>query len=347
MKVIVGLSGGVDSAVAAYLLKEQNYEVIGVSLLQIDSVADSIEDAAKVAEHLGIRHEVIDVTATFKKDVIDYFVDEYLHARTPNPCVVCNKVMKFRYLYEAAGLYGADYVATGHYANVIRLDNGRYTLRKNHEGKDQTYALCNLTSDMFAKLLTPLSDYSKDEIRKMASEIGLPVASKPDSQDICFVPDNDYAGFITEHYPECVPKAGDFVDEEGKVLGRHKGIIYYTIGQRKGLNLALNRPVYVKEIKADTNEVVISTDSDVFFGELICNMINPIGLESIEDGTRFTAKIRYADKGSMCTFYNEGDNTARVIFDDKARAVTPGQTIAFYKDDILMAGARIVSGKCI
>lgn len=347
MKVIVGLSGGVDSAVAAYLLKKKNFEIVGASLLQIGSTAKDISDAANVAKFLGIEHEVVDVSTTFKRDVIEYFVDEYVHGRTPNPCVVCNKVMKFHYLNELALVHGADYIATGHYANVIQLNNGRYTLRKNHEGKDQTYALCSLSSEMFSKLLTPLSDYSKDEVRKIAAQINLPVATKPDSQDICFVPDNDYAGFISRNYPDLLPKAGDFVDETGNVLGQHKGIIYYTVGQRKGLNLALNRPVYVKEVRPDTNEVVISTEGDVFFDELICNMINPIGMEEIPDGYRFCAKIRYADKGSMCTFYKEGNQMGRVVFDTKARAVTPGQTIAFYEDDILMAGARIVSGKCI
>lgn len=335
-KIAVGLSGGVDSAVAAYLLKEQGNEVIGVTLKMWDGVklsgSDDIDDAAKICEHLGIEHRIVDLTSEFRKEVMDYFVSEYLAGRTPNPCCRCNRMIKFRGLIEWAKKNGIDYIATGHYAKII-CDDLRYTVSKSvTDTKDQTYALYNLTQEELAHTLMPLGDYTKDEIRAIAEKIALPVASKKDSQDICFIPDGDYAKFIREHAGEYnLPGPGNFVTEDGKILGTHTGYTDYTIGQRKGLNIAAGHRVFVKEIRPETNEVIIS-DEDVYGTSLIARDINLMGIEieefmdtfategalknisegmpegtAVNDGVecgnsfRAFAKIRYAHKGEWCT----------------------------------------------
>ena len=246
-KVVVGMSGGVDSSVAACLLKKQGYDVIGVTM-QIWQDEDpeetaenggccgltAVEDARKVAWSLGIPYYVMNFRKEFKAAVMDYFVDEYLHGRTPNPCIACNRYVKWEALLSRSLEIGADYIATGHYARILKLPNGRYTVRNSVTAqKDQTYALYNLTQDQLARTLMPVGDFTKEEIRQMAEDMGLPVAKKKDSMEICFIPDNDYAAFIQRSAGE-VPGAGNFVDKEGKILGRHKGITHYTVGQRKG-----------------------------------------------------------------------------------------------------------------
>ena len=287
-KVVVGMSGGVDSSVAALLLKRQGYDVVGVTMQiwQEESPAvtaaqggccgfDAAEDARRVADVLDIPHYVMNFRKEFREKVMDYFVSEYLAGRTPNPCIACNRYVKWESLLRRSMEIGADYIATGHYAGIIRLKNGRYAVRNAvTTKKDQTYALYSLTQEQLAHTLMPVGDYTKEEIRQIAEEAGLPVAHKPDSQEICFIPDNDYAAFIDREAKERVPKPGNFVTTDGQVLGRHLGITHYTVGQRKGLNLAMGRPVFVKEIRPDTNQVVIGEADEVFGGSLVCGHIN-------------------------------------------------------------------------
>ena len=290
-KVVVGLSGGVDSSVAAWLLKEQGYDVIGVTmqiwqdepeLIQEENGGccglSAVDDARRVAQILDIPYYVMNFKKEFKANVMDYFVDEYLHGRTPNPCIACNRYVKWESLLQRSLAIGADYIATGHYARIEQLPNGRYAIRNSvTAAKDQTYALYNLTQEQLKRTLMPVGDYSKDQIRAMAEKIGLPTAHKKDSQEICFVDDNDYAGFIDEYGQGKVPE-GNFVDKDGKVLGRHKGITRYTIGQRKGLNIALGKPVFVQKICPETNEVVLGSNEDLFTTTVVRSVIITEGI---------------------------------------------------------------------
>ena len=340
--VVVGLSGGVDSSVAALLLKEQGYDVIGVTMKTWDGAESIIVYAKRVADFLSIPYHVIDFTEEFHRHVVDYFAEEYLHGRTPNPCVVCNRHVKWEALLDRSREFGAELVATGHYARVEKLQNGRYALRSSvTAAKDQTYALYNLTQDQLARTLMPVGSFEKEEIRRMAREAGIPVAEKPDSQEICFIPDQDYAGFI-ERYTGKQIQPGNFVDSDGRILGRHKGIIHYTVGQRKGLNLALGHPVFVTEIRPDTNEVVIGTNEDVFTKSLLCSKLNWMAADGFHGSElRMLAKIRYAHKGAMCTIREAGEDLAECVFDEPVRAVTPGQAVVFYQDDWVAGGGII------
>ena len=254
----------------------------------------------------------------FKKDfqekVIDYFVDEYLHGRTPNPCIACNRYVKWEALLNRSLAIGADYIATGHYARIEQLSNGRYAIKNSvTAAKDQTYALYNLTQEQLKRTLMPVGEYSKDQIRVMAEKIGLPTAHKKDSQEICFVDDNDYAGFIDGYGQGKVPE-GNFVDKDGKVLGRHKGITRYTIGQRKGLGIAFGHPVFVTEIRPETNEVVLGENRDVFTYELDADHINFMSIPDIQDEMLLKAKIRYSHSGSMCKVTRTGEDTIPVSY---------------------------------
>ena len=264
------MSGGVDSSVAAWLLKEQGYDVIGVTMqIWQDEGPEIVEeqggccglsavdDARRVAASLDIPYYVMNFKKEFKENVIDYFIDEYLHGRTPNPCIACNRYVKWEALLKRSMDIGADYIATGHYARIEQLPNGRYSLRVSETtAKDQTYALYNLTQEQLSRTLMPVGAYNKEEIRQMAEKIGLQVANKPGSQDICFIPDGDYASYIEENSGVKI-KPGNFVLSDGTVVGQHKGIVHYTVGQRKGLGLSLGHPVFVLEIRPDMNDVVI------------------------------------------------------------------------------------------
>lgn len=352
--VCVGMSGGVDSSVAAYLLKEQGYNVIGVTM-QIwqseDPMAVSnnggccglsaVDDARRVADRLEIPYYVMNFKDDFKKYVIDYFVDEYKNGHTPNPCIACNRYVKWEALLKRCMMIGGDYIATGHYARVVKLDNGRHTL-KTAKGiaKDQTYALYNLTQEQLGRTLMPVGDYDKTEIRKIADEIGLAVAHKPDSQDICFVPDGDYAGYL-EREAGLVSVPGNFVDTNGNVIGRHKGIIHYTIGQRKGLGIAAGHPVFVADIIPETNEVVIGENEDIFKTRLVADRTNLMAIDRLDGEMRVMAKIRYAHKGCMCTIKMAGEDRIEVLFDEPVRAMTKGQAVVFYKDDYIVGGGTI------
>lgn len=377
-KVVVGMSGGVDSSVAAYLLKKQGYDVIGVTMQiwQDEDVCSmeekggccglsAVEDARRVASVLDIPYYVMNFKQEFKENVIDYFVSEYLRARTPNPCIACNRYVKWEALLQRSLNIGANYIATGHYAGITRLDNGRYAIKKSvTDAKDQTYALYNLTQYQLEHTLMPVGAFTKDEIRAMANELKLPVANKPDSQEICFVPDNNYSGFITDYLkqednrilleqgnhsgtgsksPEVFGLTpGNFVDIDGRVLGQHKGLANYTVGQRKGLNLALGQPVFVLELKPETNEVVLGSNAEVYSDRLIANRLNFMAIEDLEEEMTVMAKIRYSHKGAVCRIKKLSTDEVLCIFEEPQRAITPGQAVVFYQDDYVVGGGTIL-----
>lgn len=354
-KVVVGMSGGVDSSVAAWLLKEQGYDVIGVTMqiwqdeeniVQEENGGccglSAVDDARRVAAAIGIPYYVMNFKDEFQKSVIEYFTKEYLAGRTPNPCIACNRYVKWEALLQRSLSIGADYIATGHYARIEHLPNGRYAIRRSATmEKDQTYALYNLTQEQLARTLMPVGEYSKDRIREMADEIGLLVAHKPDSQDICFVPDGDYASFI-ENTTDQVLQTGDFVTPEGKILGKHKGIIHYTVGQRKGLGLALGYPAFVLEIRPETNEVVIGTYEESLTYTVRANELNFMSVEQITEPVRVFAKIRYNHKGAWCTVERTGEDEIVCTFDEPIRAATPGQAVVLYDGEYVFGGGTIL-----
>ena len=339
-RVIVGMSGGVDSAVAALLLKEAGYEVIGVTLRTWESGEDGeksrcceIDDARDTARQLGIAYHVFNCLSDFRRHVVSPFVDAYLHGLTPNPCVNCNRFVKWERMMYYANILGADSIATGHYASVVRLGNGRYTLQKaDYAQKDQTYMLWRLTQEQLSRTLMPLGRLTKQEVRSIAEQAGLPVADKPDSQEICFVPDGSYADFIAAQAEHYKPDEGNFVDEQGKFLGRHKGVIHYTVGQRKGLGIALGEPIYVSEIRADANEVVLGKAECLLKDEIFCRELNFLSITDLpwEKSIRANIKIRYHDGGCNGTITRTGVDTVRISFDGKVRAPAPGQSAVFY-----------------
>jgi tRNA-specific 2-thiouridylase len=347
------MSGGVDSAVAAYLLREQGYEVIGVTMQvwQDDEgfkereggccSLSAVDDARMVADTLGIPFYVMNFKEVFREKVIDYFVEEYVEGRTPNPCIACNKYIKFDELLHRAEALGADYVATGHYARIYEKD-GRMVIEKAEDDtKDQTYALYNLTQEQLRKTLMPCGDYRKTRIREIAKEMDLGVHNKRDSQEICFIDDNNHGRYIYEVRPE-LKVEGNFVDEKGNVLGRHKGIAYYTIGQRKGLGLSLGKPYFVSKIDKNRNEVVLTDESALFKTTLIAGTVNWVSREAVMEPYEALAKIRYSAKPAPCTIYPLENGQVKVIFADKQRAMTAGQAVVFYEDNFLLGGGTIL-----
>ena len=354
-KVVVGMSGGVDSSVAAYLLKQQGYDVVGVTMQiwqdesheEIENKGgccglSAVDDARRVAAMLDIPYYVMNFKSEFKRDVIDYFVREYLAGRTPNPCIACNRYVKWESLLTRSIQIGADYIATGHYARICELPNGRYAIRNSVTAKkDQTYALYNLTQEQLKRTLMPIGDYTKEEVRKIAEDIGLMVAGKPDSMEICFVPDNDYASFI-EKETGVTSVPGDFVDVDGNVIGKHRGVIHYTVGQRKGLGIALGKPAFVVAIRPEQNQVVIGEDRDVYTERLYANNLNFMAVDDISEPVHVKAKIRYSHEGAYCTVRKIDSDTIKCIFDQPVRAVTPGQAVVLYDGEYVLGGGTII-----
>lgn len=337
--VFVAISGGVDSAAAAILLKERGYNVRGVTLrLKPHNLADKdIEDAKAVAETLNIPLDVLDMREEFKK-ITDYFCNEYLEGRTPNPCVMCNPNVKLGKLLEYTLTQGGDLLATGHYANIVKDENGIYYIKRNPSSKDQSYFLCGLNQHILSHVIFPIADLSKPEIRELASSHNIPVAEKKDSQEVCFIPDNDYISFIEKEFnPKSAP--GDFLSSTGEKLGTHSGIYKYTIGQRKGLG-AFGKPMYVLSIDAKNNAVIIGDNHELFKEEIYIKDINFLSGNAPSNELQCEVKIRCAARPAKATLTLSGD-TGKIIFQEPQRAAAPGQTAAIYIDDILIGGGTI------
>ena len=335
-EVLVGMSGGVDSAVCAALLKREGYEVTGVNLKLWNENETSDKDAERIADLLGINYIQADCAANFKEHVVDYFIDEYLSGRTPNPCVRCNRYLKLRTLSDIADRRGIEYIATGHYARVCK-ENGNVLLKRAlHLQKDQSYFLYDIEKDVLDRLILPLGVYEKKEIRELAEKFKIPVAKKPDSQEICFLPDGDISGFIKRH-AEDLPPRGDVLFQDGQKCGRHDGIYNYTIGQRKGLG-AYGRAVFVREINAEDNTVTIG--DDLYSGGLYTgNFTNTSGIP-LPDNMRVNVKIRSRAKEAEATISRSGEGVF-VKFFEPQRAVTPGQSAVFYVGDTVFGGGII------
>ena len=355
-KVMVGMSGGVDSSVAALILREQGYEVMGVTLklfgdediIQAEKdgktccALSDVEDARSVAYRLGFEHLVFNFKECFRECVMENFVSTYLAGRTPNPCIECNRHVKFDKMLRRALELDYDYIATGHYAiNEYDEKTGRYLLKRPKDrSKDQTYVLYSLTQEQLKHIIFPLGNLEKPEVRKIAENAGLVNSNKPDSQDICFVPDGDYVSFIEKFTGENVPR-GTFTDINGKILGKHKGIINYTIGQRKGLGISLGKPAYVVSKNVLTNTVTIGDEKDLYTSSLIAEDVNLISVSEITEPIRVTAKTRYSQKEQPAVVSNLGNGEYLVEFDTPQRAVTSGQAVVFYNDDVVVGGGTI------
>jgi tRNA-specific 2-thiouridylase len=349
-RVTVAMSGGVDSAGAALLLREQGLEVSGVTLRLhhyqdrpglCGSSAD-IEAAKTVAAELGIPHKVLDLCALFQREVMDRFVSEYVHGRTPNPCIDCNREIKFGALLERAVADGADALATGHYARVAyNGETGRWNLLRGRDRrKDQSYVLYQLTQRQLSHLLLPVGEYEKPAVRAMAAEYGLINAEKADSQDICFVPDGDYLHFL-EIYGGVHPVPGDFLDDAGRVLGRHKGMEAYTTGQRKGLGVSADEPLYVVRKDLERGTITLGRDRELYSRELTADRVNLISVPELREPLRVTAKTRYSQREAEAVVESLPDGVVRVIFDEPQRAVTAGQAVVFYQGDTVVGGGTI------
>ena len=352
------MSGGVDSSVAAYLLKQQGYDVIGVTM-QIWQQEDNqtmeenggccglsaVEDARRVAQMLEIPYYVMNFRREFDEKVIQYFMSEYLAGRTPNPCIACNRYVKWESLLQRSLEIGADYIATGHYARIDLLPNGRYAIRKSVTAhKDQTYALYNLTQEQLAHTQFPVGELSKHEVREIAEANGFINADKPDSQDICFVPDGDYAGFI-ERYTGKTSRTGAFLNTAGEPIGTHRGVIHYTIGQRKGLGISAPHPLYVCGICPEQNTVTLGGSQDLFSRRLTATDVNLISCDSLEKPVRVQAKIRYRHPAQPATAWMTPDGTLHVEFDEPQRAITCGQAVVLYDGDVVVGGGRITGAE--
>ena len=352
-KILVAMSGGVDSAVTASLLRNEGLDVVGATMklycpgqvLHPDEnglmIGDDIEDAKAVARRLGIRHMTLDCEEAFRREVVSAFIDAYEKAKTPNPCVICNRSLKFGLVMDTMRDIGADLLATGHYARVERDSSGRYLLRCAVDPhKDQTYVLYMLTQQQLSHVRFPLGQYTKADVRRIAAELGFKNAQKSDSQDICFIPDGDYAGFIQRYTGRTYP-TGDFIDPQGNILGTHRGVIHYTIGQRKGLGIALGKPAYVCEKNAAQNTVTLSDNEALFSDRVLIGNVNYIPFDRLKTPMRIQAKIRYNMKAQPAVLEPVGEDSAVLIFDQPQRAITPGQSAVLYDGEYVVGGGII------
>ena len=346
-KVLLGMSGGVDSSVSALLLKESGYDVIGTTLeLFAGSSCCNINtyiDAKNVCNQIGIPHFTFECKNEFKKYIIDDFIDCYANCKTPNPCIECNKYMKFGIMWEKAKELGCDYIATGHYAKTEYSEKyGKWVLKKSNAGaKDQSYVLWNIPKDLIEHIVFPLADFeSKERIREIARKHNLKVANKPDSEDICFVPDGNYKKFL-ENNSDIKPKEGNIVNKEGKILGKHTGLYNYTIGQRRGLGIANPVPLFVLGFNKEKNEVIVGEEKELYQKEILVENINLLLFDKIEKPIEVEVKTRYSTKSAKATIMQE-NRIIKVIFDEPQRAITPGQSAVFYIDDIVVGGGKIM-----
>lgn len=356
------MSGGVDSSVTAAVLKEKNFKVIGITMQMWERTKDwggccgldSIEDAKKVAKTLGIPHLVLNFKDIFRERVITNFCEEYREGRTPNPCIRCNRYIKFDALIRKAKELSVDYIATGHYARIEKKkfkveslepggkDRTRYVLKKGIDTKkDQSYVLYTMTQEQLEHTLMPLGNFTKEEVKQIAKEKKLPVANRPESQEICFIQDETYGEFLKK----CVPdgaKPGPIVNKEGKVIGEHRGIIFYTIGQRRGMGIAAGEPLYVIAIERENNSIIVGKEEDVYGDELIANDVNYIAVARLREPARVNVKIRYLHQASPAVVYPLNENEVRVKFDKPQWAITPGQAAVFYDEDNVVGGGTIL-----
>lgn len=357
-RIIVAMSGGVDSSVAAVLMVEKGYDVIGVTIKTYDYEAvggndnrdssccsiDGINMARSIAGKFGFPHYVFDFSERFRKEVIDEFAADYLAGRTPNPCVICNRKIKWEYLLEKADSLGADFICTGHYARV-RFDEElkRYVLSKGKDmSKDQSYALYGLTQESLRRTIFPLGEMTKPEVRALAVKHGVASAMKPESYEICFVTDNDYGRFLRDYVPGLGERIdGGRIELHGETIGRHKGYAFYTVGQRKGLGISHDKPLYVRRIDAAHNVVEVDTDEKLYSRALLAEHVNLVKYETIPQAKKFKAKIRYKDGGADCVVRQSDPDRMQVEFDSPRRAITPGQSVVIYEDDDVVAGAII------
>lgn len=356
-KVLVAMSGGIDSTVTALILHHKGYEVVGITMKTWDYATsgaskketgccniDSFNDARAAAVHHGFPHFILDIREEFGDFVIENFVDEYLAGRTPNPCVMCNTHIKWRALLKRADALNCDFIATGHYASIRQHENGRYVISKGIDAtKDQSYVLWGLQQDLLCRTILPLGTYHKTDIRKMAIDFGYPeLAKKAESYEICFVPDNNYRDFLKHRIPTLEEKVdgGYFVNKEGKILGRHKGYPFYTIGQRKGLDIAMGKPAYVTAIDSENNIVVLGDEEDLNKTTMQVSKINMIKYDGITNGMEATTKIRYKDKGELSNIYTN-NSSIEVVFYNPVKGVAPGQSAVFYEGDDVIGGGII------